>query len=223
MMFDPYDLWRYAHVLLFVYWLGADLGVFYTAKFVARSDLGLDERLRFLELTLLIDMGPRTGLILILPVGFQLSVMTGLIEMNGGQLALVWILSVIWLAAMWRVYLDRHRRSGVVSRRIDMWFRYAVIAAMAPLGIMSLLNDGPILAPWLALKAVLFAVVVAIGIYLRTVISAWKNGFQMLAEQQDLDEANRLIADAGRKGETAALWLWALLLALAFLGVVKPM
>ncbi len=222
MTFDPYDLWRYAHVLLFVYWLGADLGVFYTAKFIARSDLGLDERLRFLELTLLIDMGPRTGLILILPVGFQLSVMAGLIEMSVWQLALVWILSVIWLAAMWRVHLDRHRGAGGVSRRIDMWFRYAVIAAMAPLGIVSLLNGAPIPAPWLALKALLFAAVVAIGVYLRTIISAWKTGFQMLAEQRELDKANRLIAVAGHKGEIAALCLWALLLALAFLGVVKP-
>ena len=60
MTFATYDIWRYIHVLLFVYWLGADLGVYYAAKYVARADLPLDERLRFLDLTLLLDMGPRT-------------------------------------------------------------------------------------------------------------------------------------------------------------------
>jgi len=27
-MMDTYQIWLYAHVLMFVYWLGADLGVF---------------------------------------------------------------------------------------------------------------------------------------------------------------------------------------------------
>ena len=57
-----HDFMLILHLILFVYWLGADLGVFYAAKFVARSDLTVEERHRFLELTLLIDMGPRTGL-----------------------------------------------------------------------------------------------------------------------------------------------------------------
>jgi hypothetical protein len=56
-----YTLWQYLHILLFVYWLGADLGVFLAARYVARTDLSLDERLRFLDLLLKIDMGPRSA------------------------------------------------------------------------------------------------------------------------------------------------------------------
>ncbi len=222
MSFDPYDLWRYVHVLLFVYWLGADLGVFYAARFVARSDLGVDERRRFLELTLLIDMGPRTGLILILPVGFQLSFMSGQIEMSGWQLILIWAFCLIWLGVMWTVHLQRHTGSRGPLGTIDMWFRYAVIASMAALGVVSLLGDAPFFASWLALKAVFFALVVAIGVYLRTIISAWGVGFEKLANDQERDEGNRMISTAGKKGEVGALFLWALLFALAFLGVVKP-
>ena len=56
---NTYPLWQYAHILLFVYWLGADLGVSVASRYVARADLPLDERLRFLELLLKVDMGPR--------------------------------------------------------------------------------------------------------------------------------------------------------------------
>jgi hypothetical protein len=34
------------HVLLFGYWLGADLGVFFCDSQLTRDDLSLDERLR---------------------------------------------------------------------------------------------------------------------------------------------------------------------------------
>ncbi len=223
MTWDTYDLWRYVHVLLFVYWLGADLGVFYAAKFVVRSDLSVAERRRFLELTLLIDMGPRTGLILILPVGFQLSVMSGLIELYAWALGLIWLFSLIWLAVMWAGHLQHHSGSRGHLRRIDMWFRYTAIISMAALGTLSLTTNEPFLASWLSLKAVLFATVVAIGMYLRTIISAWGLGFEKLMRDDECEEGNCLIASAGRKGTLGALLLWALLFAISFLGVIKPL
>ena len=64
---NSYGLWQYFHILLFVYWLGADLGVFLASRYVARADLPTPERLRFLEMLLKVDMGPRTALILMMP------------------------------------------------------------------------------------------------------------------------------------------------------------
>ena len=39
----------YVHVLLFVYWLGTDLGVFLCSARLTRDDLSLEERLRVRE------------------------------------------------------------------------------------------------------------------------------------------------------------------------------
>ena len=63
----------YAHLLLFAYWLAPDWGVYVTSSYVARADLPLAERQRFLQAALRIDLVPRSCLILLLPLGLQLA------------------------------------------------------------------------------------------------------------------------------------------------------
>ena len=59
-----------------------DIGVYYAGKFTTREDLSYKERLHFLELLALLDMGPRTALVLMVAVGAQLSTNLGLIPLN---------------------------------------------------------------------------------------------------------------------------------------------
>ena len=75
---DTYTLLVFLHVVLFAYWLGADLGVHLAARFAIRSDLPFEERMRFLVLILLIDLGPETAITLMVPLGLTLAVMSGL-------------------------------------------------------------------------------------------------------------------------------------------------
>lgn len=51
------NLWKFAHILLFVYWLGADLGVFLLARAAKRADLSFEQRALLLKMALLIDDG----------------------------------------------------------------------------------------------------------------------------------------------------------------------
>jgi hypothetical protein len=37
-MVEVYPMLQFTHILLFVYWLGADLGVFMASQYVARPD-----------------------------------------------------------------------------------------------------------------------------------------------------------------------------------------
>ena len=59
------------HILMFVIWLGMDVGVYYCGKYTTRRDLTYQERRRFLELLMLLDMGPRTALVMMVPLGLQ--------------------------------------------------------------------------------------------------------------------------------------------------------
>ncbi len=77
MEIDLQDVLIFFHVLLFGYWLGADLGVFYCDSQLTRDDLSLKERLRVREIRRIVDMAPRTCVALILPIGFMLSVQYG--------------------------------------------------------------------------------------------------------------------------------------------------
>ena len=85
-MLDPTVLhWPlvFLHLLAFAYRLGGDFGVYVTGGYVARADLPLAERLRFLDALLRIDILPRTGIVLLPVVGLQLAVQRGALALPG--------------------------------------------------------------------------------------------------------------------------------------------
>jgi hypothetical protein len=221
-MISDYSIWQFIHILLFVYWLGGDLGVFFAARYVARADLALDERLRFLELLLKTDMGPRTALILIIPVGFTLALRLDLVPFADGWLSAIWVFSLAWLALAWTLFLSPRGAAAAALLPVDRAIRMAVIALFLGLGVASLRGGGPVDAPWLAAKFVLFAGVVTIGLILRGVIREWVAGFAALRKGENLDAANAMITRAHHRATRLALALWFLVAAIAFIGVTKP-
>lgn len=228
-MIAEYSLWQYLHILLFVYWLGADLGVFLAARYVARGDLPLPERLRFLELLLRIDMGPRTALILMIPVGATLGTQLGALPIHGPWLAVIWALALLWLAVAWWIVLRPHATATAPLTAIDRWLRIGVVAGFTALALVSMARGTPVAAPWLAGKLLLFAGVVLLGLLLRGVLREWSTGFAQLREALDgQDEAGIRAADARigaahRRSTPYAMLLWLLVAAIAFLGVTKPL
>lgn len=222
-----YSLWQYVHILLFVYWLGADLGVFLAARYVARADLPLDERLRFLDLLLKIDMGPRTALILMLPVGATLASQLGAIDPLGLWLPGVWVFALVWLAIAWHIALRPQHPTAALCTRVDRLIRMLLAAALALIASLSLLTDGPVYAPWLATKLLLYAGVITLGLLLRGVLRDWAQGFATLrrvdAGSVDAADANARIIAAQRRSTPYAIMLWVLVAAIAALGVIKPL
>ena len=223
-MDDHYLFIKFLHVLAFAYWLGADLGVFFAARYAARADLSLDERRRFLALLLLVDMGPRTALILVLPTGATLAALLGLLTIERWQLLALWLASLAWLALAWRLYLHDEAGGSRIefARRLDLAVRGLVIAGCGGLGAAALLGAGPLGAAWLGLKALLYACVVLLGVLLRGVLAEWRAGLRLVAAGTDIEAGNARVASAARRGERYGLSLWALLAVIAWLGVAKP-
>jgi hypothetical protein len=60
----------FAHVFLFVYAIGGDVAVHYIGKYITRSELSLEERIRVRDLRFIVDMTARSSLVLLLAVGF---------------------------------------------------------------------------------------------------------------------------------------------------------
>ena len=223
---NSYPLWQYVHILLFVYWLGADLGVFLASRYVARADLPTPERLRFLELLLKVDMGPRTALILMVPVGFTLATRLGLAPFAAGLLPAIWGIAVLWLILAWRLFLMGRDPRAQSLAKLDHWIRVTVAALFLSLGALSLVEGTPVTARWLALKMLFFAVVVIIGLLLRSVIRDWAQGFAVLnstdASADAVGGANATILSAYRRATRLAHTLWLLVALIALLGVTKP-
>lgn len=221
--FTSYDLLIYIHTLLFVYWLGGDLGVYFTAQYVANRNLPLDERFRFMHVLMQCDMGPRTALIALIPVGFQMAWMIGASPIGGLGLIAIWVVGLIWLAVNWWMFFNEQHPMTAKLRGIDMYLRYIVILGMGGLGLWSLISDNPIAGNWLAAKIFLFAGAVSLGVYLRSVIKDWIIGFGMVrAGGEEAEKGNDIIEAALGRSKVAALTLWGIVALIAFLGKVKP-
>ncbi len=219
---DPYRVVAFLHVLLFAYWLGADLGVFLHGKRLTRDDIPLAERLRTREIGVMIDMAPRSALVLMVPVGFTLASNWGL-PLTALQIGLLWVFGLFWLWLVWEVHHKKNEPVGRTLQRIDFAIRYIVLAIMLGLGGYSLATGAPVASGWLALKMVLFGGIIMNGIWLRLIGGRWQAAFDKIrlgGEQAIIGEqmikANRKVASK------AALLIWFLVAVMAFLGVVKP-
>ena len=93
-----FDAWKYLHILMFVFWIGTDLGVYLSAKKSTDPKLSFETRYLLLHMALRIELLPRTMWKAALPLGVMLSEALGLIEIGTAGLIATWIFSIGWWA-----------------------------------------------------------------------------------------------------------------------------
>ena len=210
------------HVFLFLFAIGGDLALHYIGRYIIRSELDLEERLRVRDLRFLVDMSARTALVLLLAVGFTLAEPYGS-PVTGLWLALLWIADLSWLALVWAVYFKKGTPVGLRLQKLDMGIRYIVILAMGGFGFYCLLTGEPIANKWLALKIILFAVILLNGVWIRRIILRWPAAFDLVnAGGEQRKQGEQLIVEINAVATRAAFSIWFLVVIMAFLGVVKP-
>ena len=144
------------HVLLFVYWLGGDLGVFYSSRFVVRPDLKPESRVVAAKIMLDLDLIPRICMTLMITVGGLLTEYIG-IPHPPWQMAGIILLGPVWLSMV----LFLHFREGTDAARAvakwDMYLRWAVVIGI-PISVGYSLATGRLVDhPWVAAKLLIFA------------------------------------------------------------------
>jgi hypothetical protein len=90
--------WKYLHILMFVFWVGTDMGVFLSCKKATDPKVPIDARFMLLHMALRIEMLPRTMWKAALPLGVTLSREMDLITLSDLQLGVVWGFSLVWWA-----------------------------------------------------------------------------------------------------------------------------
>jgi hypothetical protein len=211
------------HVLLLVYWLGADLGVFYAVNYVVDPALSLETRRTVMKILHFIDLFPRMALVAMLPVGATLMLVGGYAALPPGwaapALATLWIAAIAWFALVVTLY----GRPAPGLMRIDYAIRYAVIAGLVALALSSLSGHGPVLpgAGWLAAKLLIFAGIIACGLGIRVTFKPFGAAFGRLVAQGSTPEIEAALKAAHRRVRPVVLLLWGGLVVEAFLGVAK--
>ena len=132
--FNGYSIAILLHILLFAYWLGGDLGVFYSSRYILREELAPQARATALKIMHGVDLAPRICLVLFLPSGVTLMAWGPLGDeffVNGFLLALLWVASLVWLAiAVYDYFRDTATRFGQVIQRLDLVVRYGLGASL---------------------------------------------------------------------------------------------
>lgn len=222
MSIDPHTLLLYGHLVLFVYWLGPDWGVYVTTHYICKAGLSIEERRRFLAAMLRIDLVPRSCLILLFPVGLTLADGLGLSPVTGIWLVPVWLFFLAWLVLSWAVYLNKGPENGMTFRKIDNGMRWVIAPILVLTGAVSLVFDMGFGSSWLGLKVMLFGVLLFIGLWLRSFVGDLVLGFQRLGAEGSTPEVEAIFTGMLKRSRPVAYLFWGMSLTLAFLGLAKP-
>ena len=213
----------FAHVLLFVLWLGGDVGVFVLGQhFRKRHAYSLDQRLALLKLLVAVDMGPRTAWALMVPLSLSVAVAGGWIALPGWLLAIAWAFGGAWLWLVWDSHRHDQTPRAARNRRVETWVKIAITGFYLWLGLASLLTGAPIGLHWLAWKATLFGAIFVAAIMIDVAFKPVGPQLGALIAQGSSDATERPLRATMDRTRVWVLLVYLLLLATAWLGVVKP-
>jgi hypothetical protein len=218
---DTHALWAYLHILLFVYWLGADVGLWLTMAFVKNPKLSFETRATLIRLAFYIDMFPRVSFALILPVGMQLARNLDLYPIGDGLLAAGWTLGILWAALHIAVILRKGTALAGRLTQLNKAYEAGMGLLFVGIGALSLASGGPIDAPWFALKLLLFGLIFWVILGIDTVFQP----FTTILRMGSAGSTPGLEAIVTRMTHRTMGWaglLYLLVAAVAFLGRVKP-
>lgn len=217
-----YDLLVYAHVLAFVFWLGGDLGVAVLGSAFRDRSKSLETRLEILRLLGVVDMGPRSAWVAMVPLSITLVDVGGYFEVPDAVVYTAWAVGTVWMALTWRIHILGAGSQSAILKRVEFWLKIAITLFYGGLGLTSVLGHGPLEAPWLAWKALTFAGIFVVAIMID--VAGKPVGPLLMAVVNE--GSNDATESALRKAmDTARLWVWAtyaLLFVIGYLGSVKP-
>ena len=219
-----YSALVYAHLLLFVLWLGADVGVFVLGQhFRRRESYTLDQRIALLKLLVEIDMVPRSAWALMVPLSLSVVDLGGWWDVPTALVAGAWAIGLFWLWLVWDAHLHDMTPRAARNRRIEGWLRWLIGGFYLWLGGQSLLLGAPLEPDWLAAKALLFVFIFVAAIMIDV---AFKPVGAQLAAVLTEGSSDATEIPLRRTMDRTRICVWAvylLLLVTAFLGNVKPL
>ncbi len=224
LIIQPYAVLVYAHLLLFVLWLGADVGVFLLGQhFRKRDQYTLEQRIALLKLLVLVDMTPRSAWALMVPLSLSVVDVGNWWDVPSVMLWGAWAVGLFWLWLVWDSHWHDQTPRAARNRAVEGWLRWIVGGFYLWLGAQSLWLDAPLSADWLAWKALLFGFIFVAAIMID--FSFKPVGAQLTAvlEQGSSDETEIPLLKTMNR---TRIWVWIvylLLLATAFLGNAKPL
>lgn len=207
------------HILVFAYWLGGDLGAFYTSRFLVQPGVSIEKRMMAAKIVGDVDMAPRTALVLAFPTGLLLARQSGYISLPW---VVIWGLVFVfaaWLALAWYGHLEHGKAPGWTGP-VDLTLRWLTLVGLVGASVAAFTGH----LPWplfLAIKCLLLAATILLGLIIRRVLVPLGPALMGLSGPS-AEEAQADLAKVMGRARPLVLCIWACLLAAALTGLWKP-
>lgn len=152
----------FLHLVLFGIWLGSSLALLSLLLRFYRSPLQETPEPTQIQTLSYLQRIPKTTLILMLPMGLQLTSNLGFFTLDGVSMTGIWIFAIFWLAIDWLAAPSRASDTSKAIRMLEFVLQGTFIALLAGTGVLSLLSGTPLAADWLAAKMIIFALTLVI-------------------------------------------------------------
>lgn len=216
------EILRVAHIAVLGYWLGSELVINSTYRYVSYgSAIPFPERQRLMEHVMHVDQHVRYALVLQAGLGFALAALYGYVP--GGS-TVAWtagILAALWLGFVELVHRLRHRPLGKSLGAIDRGSRYLFMVLLVALAI-GLIGGAWEMPLWLRLKLALFAGVMASGVGIRFALIAHFRTWSVMARDGPTDETNAVIRRTYVNATSILVLLWVFIAAIVAVSIWKP-
>lgn len=225
----PADLYPHAvffHLLLFVAWLGGDIGVFLLGQNFRRRDAwSLEQRLALLKMLVVVDLAPRIAWALMIPASLSLLQLGGWWAIGWGPLALAWIAGLWWAWFVLASHAAGQAPSAAIraNRRVETALKAGMTLFYLALGGWSLATGAPLEPRWLAWKALMFGLIFLAAIMIDVRFKPVGPLLGRLVAEGSSDATERPLLAAMNRTRRWVLFIYLLLLCTAYLGNVKPM
>ena len=221
-MITLYGLLVFFHILLFVLWLGADLGVAIAGAQFRKRTYSIEERMTILKLLVMIDLGPRSAWALMIASTVSLLAAGGYWEIPLWGVGLAWAVSLLWLWLVWEAHKAGQTPRANKLKKIEMYLKYILTVFYLGLGIISLTTNAPLEPDWLATKAVIFGLIFGAAIMIDVMFKPVRPLLIDLIEKGSSDETEEPLLKTMNRSRFWVRVTYLLLVLIALLGTTKP-
>jgi len=219
---DLYSAAVFLHILLYVFWLGGDLGVAVLgAQFRRRDDYTLDQRIALLKVLVMVDLGPRIAWALMIGSSISLVTLGNYWAVPTWGLALAWAISATWLYLVLAAHKAGQTPRGAKLRKIEMVLKWALAAGYLYLGFVSLVLGEPLVQSWLAAKAFLFGLIFIAAIMIDVRFKPVGPALMALLEKGSSDETEKPLRGLMDRSRFWVRITYLLLVIIGFIGTTK--
>ena len=216
-----YEIWKFLHICMFVFWLGTDMGVMLCSKKSTDPNLGVEARFQMLEMALKIEILPRVMWVMALPLGVHLSKSLGYIEPSVLTLTLMWVFVLMWLVINVGGAANLEKPWGQQLSKINRFVVASLGVGLIIVAASSFMGYGPYEPNSIALKVGLYGLINLTILGIEIAFFPLGMAFERLATEGSSPELESSITGGMN---TTLKWVHAtyiMIFIVAFIGVTK--